>query len=81
MKKQPGHRLYNVPDADLYLQCMETIKNVHRDLEYFKPYGYDIEKLKSFRTICDRMHALPDDDEMVGDQMLSQRRKILLRKP
>ena len=75
MKKQPGHRLYNVPDADLFVQCMELIKNVHRDIDYFKPYGYDLERLKGFRAICDRMHALPDDDEMVGDQMIVTEKK------
>lgn len=75
MKKQPGHRLYNVTDADLYLQCMELIKNIHRDLELFKPYGYDLGRLKTFRAICDRMHALPDDDEMVGDQMIVTEKK------
>jgi hypothetical protein len=75
MKKQPGHRLYNVPDADLYVQCLETIKNVHRDLEHFKQYGYDVERLKGFKATCDRFQALPDDDEMVGDQMIVTEKK------
>ncbi len=75
MKKQPGHRLYNVPDADLYVQCLEVIKNVHRDMEYFKQYSYDVERLKGFKATCDRFHALPDDDEMVGDQMIVTEKK------
>ncbi|MFZ4542568.1 MAG: hypothetical protein ACOYOA_00830 [Saprospiraceae bacterium] len=75
MKKQAGHRLYNVPDADLYLQCLEVIKNILRDIELFRPYGYDVERLKGFRALCDRIHALPDDDEMVGDQMIVTEKK------
>jgi hypothetical protein len=75
MKKQPGHRLYNVPDADLYVQCLECIKNIHRDIEQFKQYSYDIERLKGFKAMCDRFHALPDDDELVGDQMIVTEKK------
>lgn len=75
MKKQPGHRQYNVPDADLYVQCLETMKNIHRDIDFFKQYSYDIERLKSFKALCDRFHALPDDDEMVGDQMIVTEKK------
>lgn len=75
MKKQPGHRLYNVPDADLYVQCLETMKNIHRDIDFFKQYSYDFERLKSFKALCDRFHALPDDDEMVGDQMIVTEKK------
>jgi hypothetical protein len=75
MKKQPGHRLYNIPDADLYVLCLETIKNTHRDIAHFTTYGYDIEKLKGFKAMCDRFHALPDDDEVVGDQMVATEKK------
>jgi hypothetical protein len=77
MKKQLGHRQYNIPDADLYVQCMETVKNAHRDIKEFTTYGYDIEKLKGFKAICDRFHALPDDDEVVGDQMIATEKKDL----
>lgn len=75
MKKQTGHRLYNVPDADLYVQCLETMKNIHRDMEFFKQYSFDMERLKAFKALCDRFHALPDDDEMVGDQMIVTEKK------
>lgn len=75
MKKQSGHRLYNVPDADLYVQCLETMKNIHRDIDFFKQYSYDMERLKAFKALCDRFHALPDDDEMVGDQMIVTEKK------
>jgi hypothetical protein len=75
MKKQPGHRQYNIPDADFYVLCMETVKYAHRDIESFKTYGYDLEKLKGFKALCDRFQALPDDDELVGDQMISTEKK------
>ncbi len=75
MKKQPGHRQYNIPDADFYVLCIETIKYVHRDIESFKGYGYDLEKLKGFKALCDRFQSLPDDDELVGDQMISTEKK------
>lgn len=70
MKKQAVHRQYNFPDADLYLQCMERIKYAHRDKKSFAQYGYDTERLQKFKTMCDKFRALPDDDELVGDQMI-----------
>ncbi len=70
MKKQPLNREYNFPDADLYVQCLERIKYAKRDLNEFKNYGFDIERLKKFVAMCEKFRALPDDDEMVGDQML-----------
>jgi len=70
MKKQAGHRQYNFPDADLYLQCMERLKNAHRDLKQFEQYGYKTERIKKFKAMCDKFRALPDDDELVGDQMI-----------
>jgi len=70
MKKQAGHRQYNFPDADLYLQCMERIKYAHRDIKRFDKYGYDKERLVLFKTMCDKFRGLPDDDELVGDQMV-----------
>ena len=70
MKKQAGHRQYNFPDADLYLQCMERLKNAHRDLKQFEQYGYKMERIKKFKAMCDKFRALPDDDELVGDQMI-----------
>ncbi|MBK8556760.1 MAG: hypothetical protein IPL65_13760 [Lewinellaceae bacterium] len=75
MKKQPGHRLYNVPDADLYIQCTDAIRNAHRDIEFFNQYGYSLERLKGFNTLCDQFRSLPDDDEMVGEQMIATEKK------
>ena len=34
MKKQPGHRKYNVSEADLYVTCMEALRAAHRDLDF-----------------------------------------------
>jgi hypothetical protein len=75
MKKQASHRMYNVPDADLYVQCMERIRYAYRDITWFEQYGYSLERLKSFGTMCTNFNALPDDDELVGDQMLMTERK------
>ncbi|MGI9159717.1 MAG: hypothetical protein ACR2K1_08195 [Saprospiraceae bacterium] len=75
MKKQAGHRMYNVPDADLYVQCQEAIRNAHRDSDFFTQYGYGLERLKGFKSLCDQFRNLPDDDEMVGEQMISTEKK------
>ncbi len=75
MKKQSQHRQYNFPDADLYLQCMERIQYAHRDIAEFTKYGYDIERLKGFKALCDKFRALPDDDELLGDQMITTEKK------
>ena len=75
MKKQSAHRQYNFPDADLYLQCMERIKYAHRDIALVTQYGYDIERLKGFNAMCDKFRTLPDDDELLGDQMITTEKK------
>ena len=75
MKKQSLHRKHNFPDADLYLQCMERIRHAHRDIQFFEQYGYGKDRLKKFRTMCDKFRELPDDDELVGDQMLMTEKK------
>ncbi len=75
MKKQAVHRQYNFPDADLYLQSMERIKYAKRDLAQFTQYGYDKDRLARFLSLCDKFRQLPDDDELVGDQMLSTEKK------
>lgn len=75
MKKQSVHRQYNFPDADLYVACMESIKNAHRDLAQFERYGYGLDKLKGFNAKCDKFRKLPDDDELVGDQMVATEKK------
>ena len=75
MKKQSTNRKYNFPDADLYLQCMERIKLAKRDLKYFENYGYTAERLKTFLDNCKKFRNLPDDDELVGDQMITTDKK------
>ncbi len=75
MKKQSLNRKYNFPDADLYLQSVERIRYAHRDIQYFEQYGYDLERLKTFKAMCDKFRTLPDDDELVGDQMVSTEKK------
>ena len=75
MKKQATQRLFNCPDAELYRWCVEAIRNAHRDLDLFQQYGYGPERLKAFKAMCDQFHALPDDDEMVGDQMIGTEKK------
>lgn len=75
MKKQAGHRKYNFPDADLYLQCMERIRYAARDKKEFAKYGYDMDRLKGFQNLCKKFQGLPDDDELVGDQMITTEKK------
>ena len=75
MKKQAVHRQYNFPDADLYVQCLERIRYAHRDIEDFQQYGYDLDRLKGFKNLCDKFRGLPDDDELVGDQMITTEKK------
>ncbi len=75
MKKQALNRQYNFPDADLYVQAMERIKYAYRDIRQFEQYGYSMDRLKGFKNLCDQFHSLPDDDEMVGDQMITTEKK------
>lgn len=75
MKKQAVNRKYNFPDADLYVQCLERIKYAHRDIKHFEQYGYSLDRLKGFKNNCDKFRGLPDDDELVGDQMVATDKK------
>lgn len=70
MKKQKVNRKYNFPDADLYQMCMDAIRLAKRDLEHFKSYEYDGHRLKGFHDRCKRFVEVPDDDELLGDQMV-----------
>ncbi|MGB3546129.1 MAG: hypothetical protein WBA17_04100 [Saprospiraceae bacterium] len=70
MKKQSAHRLYNFPDADLYVQCIERIRYAKRDHQEFTAYGYDQDRLAKFLARCEKFRQLPDDDELLGDQMV-----------
>lgn len=75
MKKQTINRKHNWPDADLYMNCTAAIRSAHRDMDYFLDYGYDLERLKKFKAQADRFRTLPDDDELVGDQMIATEKK------
>ena len=75
MKKQAMQRMHNFPDAELYMLCMQSIRNAHRDFENFKQYGYTLDKLTGFASQCERFKNLPDDDELVGDQMIVTEKK------
>ncbi len=75
MKKQDVHRKHNYPDADLHFQVMERLRYAHRDLAQFEQYSYGMDKLVKLKTIADRFRDLPDDDELVGDQMLLSEKK------
>ncbi|MEZ4986426.1 MAG: hypothetical protein R2795_15535 [Saprospiraceae bacterium] len=75
MKKQPVNRKYNFPDAELYVQCMERIKYAQRDLAHLTQYGYDAQRLQAFLNKCEHFQQLPDDDETLGDQMLTTEKK------
>lgn len=70
MKKQAVNRMHNFPDADLYLQSMDRIRFAIRDIKEFEKYGYDKQRLKTFQNNCEKFKGLPDDDELVGDQMI-----------
>lgn len=75
MKKQHTHRQYNFPDADLYLQCIERIAYARRDIAHFKTYQYDEHKLSRLAAACEKFRSLPDDNELVGDQMIVTEKK------
>jgi len=70
MKKQSNHRKYNFPDADLYLQSAERLKYAGRDKKAFEQYGYSLDRMTTFKDLLLKFKGLPDDDELVGDQMI-----------
>lgn len=57
------------------MHCVSAIRLAHRDIDYFTGYGYDIDRLKSFKAKTDKFKQLPDDDELVGDQMIATEKK------
>ncbi|MBR9921140.1 MAG: hypothetical protein GYB31_09895 [Bacteroidetes bacterium] len=75
MKKQHINRKHNFPDADLHLLCLEKIGHARKDIKEFEKYGYSMERLKGFKSKCDRFRDLPDDHELVGEQMITTEKK------
>ncbi len=70
MKKQSTNRQYNFPDADLYVMLGKTLRRAKRDEQEFQAYGFGAEKYNSILTRMETFGALPNDDEMVGEQMV-----------
>lgn len=70
MKKQSTNRQYNFSDADLYVMLGETLRRVKRDEAEFQNYGLDAAKYNSVLGRMEQFGALPNDDEMVGEQMV-----------
>lgn len=70
MRKQGFYRKYNFPDADLYAMVVERLKHAQRDIKEFKQFGLDMSKLKNIQDRALQFYNLPNDDELVGGQML-----------
>jgi hypothetical protein len=79
MKKQTIGREYNFPDADLYAQCRERIQYIKRDSKEFEGYAYDALKVTNFEHLCIQFADLPDDDELIGNQMEATNKKNTAR--
>lgn len=75
MKKQATNRMYNYPDSELYVQCIEHINLAKRDMADFETYSYDATRLEKFETACKQFVELPDDDELLGIQMQMTEKK------
>jgi hypothetical protein len=75
MKKQNTNREYNFPDADLYAQCIERLKYMRRDADLFANYAYFVARMDTFEQNCQLFAELPNDDELVGDQMDATQKK------
>ena len=75
MKKQNINRKHNFPDADLYQICIQSLKNAKRDLQLFEDYGYEENRMRTFFNLTDKFKDLPDDEELLGDQMLMTEKK------
>jgi hypothetical protein len=75
MKKQSVSREYNFSDAELYRECSERIQYLRRDASEFCSYGFDENSRKSFESLLISFSNLPDDNELVGDQMQATQKK------
>jgi hypothetical protein len=75
MKKQNINRKHNFPDADLYQICIQSLKNAKRDLQLFEDYGYEESRMRTFFNLTEQFKDLPDDEELLGDQMLMTEKK------
>ena len=74
-RKQYTTRMYNFTDAELYTMCVNTYRNAVRDYVEFEKFGYSSEKIQGFASQIEKFRHLPDDNELVGDQMLLTEKK------
>ncbi len=70
MRKQGFYRKHNFPDADLYAMVVERLKYAQRDLKQMKQFGMTAAKLKAIQSRALTFYNLPNDDELVGNQMV-----------
>ncbi len=75
MRKQGFYRKYNFPDADLYAMVVDRLKYAQRDLKEFKKFGITKAKLKGIQNRVLQFYNLPNDDELVGNQMVVTEKK------
>jgi hypothetical protein len=54
---------------------LERIRYAKRDIKQFEQYGYSKARLKGFLDKCEKFRQLPDDDEVLGDQMIVTEKK------
>ncbi len=74
-KKQYIKRKYNFSDAELYAHAAERMQLAKEDLQALKKYGYSPQRLKKLAALLSRFLDLPNDDELVGRQMLLTEKK------
>jgi hypothetical protein len=75
MKKQSVSREYNFSDAELYSECSERIQYLRRDAAEFLTYGFDENSRLNLEKLVLSFSNLPDDNELVGDQMQATQKK------
>jgi hypothetical protein len=75
MKKQSVSREYNFSDAELYSECSERIQYLRRDAAAFLTYGFDENSRLNLEKLVLSFSNLPDDNELVGDQMQATQKK------
>ena len=75
MKKQSVSREYNFSDAELYSECSERIQYLRRDAAAFLTYGFDENSRLNLEKLVLSFSYLPDDNELVGDQMQATQKK------
>jgi hypothetical protein len=55
---------------------MDRIRYAIRDISQFEQYGYSKDRLAAFKANCEKFRLLPDDDELLGDQMITTEKKV-----